>query len=76
MRSRGVQAKAVNPTTAAITLVLALTAGLVVFKVKTRWEYRVVLALGPGFLIYWFISQVRMIRARQRHTQPDDDAEV
>ena len=65
--SRGGYAKAATPTTAALTLILAVAAGLTVFKVRTAWEHRVWLLLAPASLIYWFASQVRMIRARQRH---------
>ena len=74
--SRGECAKAVNSITAALTFLLALAASLVVFKVKTQWEYRVWLLLAPASLIYWFISQVRTIRTRQRHGLFDHGDEV
>jgi hypothetical protein len=74
--SRGERAKAVNTTTAALTLLLAMAASLVVFKVKTGWEYRVWLLPAPASLIYWFVSQVRMIRARQRGGHCDFGDEV
>jgi len=75
-RSRGERAKAVNSITAALTLFLTMVASLVVFKVKTQWGYRVWLLLAPASLIYWFVSQVRMIRTRQRHGQFDPGDEV
>jgi hypothetical protein len=74
--SRGECAKAVNSTTAALTLLLAAAAGLVVFKVKTQWEYRVWLLIAPASLVYWFVSQVRMIRTRQQQGQYDPRDEV
>ncbi|MFH1314382.1 MAG: hypothetical protein ABIJ00_14290 [Candidatus Eisenbacteria bacterium] len=75
-RSRGERTRAVSPTTATLTLLLAVAAGLVVFKVKTQLEYRLWLLLAPASLIYWFVSQVRMIRTVQRQKQCDPRDEV
>ena len=76
MRSRGEHAKAVNSATAALTLLLAVAAGLVVLRVKIQWEYRVWLLLAPVFLTHWFVSQVRMIRSGRCHGQCRSGDEV
>jgi hypothetical protein len=78
-RSRGEHAKAVNTGTALLTLLLALAAGLAVFKVKTSWQYRAFLILAPAFLLHWFVRQVRTVRAgrnRQCSSERHRDGEV
>jgi hypothetical protein len=75
-QSRGDFAKAVTPTTAALTLVLVVASCLTVLGVKAAWEHRAWLFLVPASLTYWFANQVRTIRARRRNRRWDHGEEV
>ena len=72
-RARGT---AFSAATATVTWILALAATVTVFKVKASWEHRMCLFLGPAFLIYWFVSQVRAIRAERRDKRWNPRQEV
>jgi hypothetical protein len=65
-RSKRTYGAGVTTGTATLTLILAVAAAVSVFKVQTSWEHRLCLLLAPAFLVYWFVSQVRAIRAERR----------
>jgi hypothetical protein len=75
--SRVGYARAVSPTTAAVTLVLAVAACLTAFEIEAAWGHRVWLFLAPASLVYWFTSQVQTIlRAGRRRGPGDGKGEV
>ena len=58
-RSRGTYTRRLAATVAVATLIMAGSATAAVLKVTSSWEHRATLLLAPGFLAYWFVSQVR-----------------
>jgi hypothetical protein len=75
--SRVGYARAVNPATAAVTLILAIAACLTALEVDAAWGHRVWLFLVPASLVYWFASQVRTIlRGGRRRGRGNREEEV